>query len=440
MSRSLPPRPSMRYLHTQAKGLHKAHAAHDASCCPTLRGLHRFSGQSDEDILSATIKLTEVQFALAVDYGFKNWEALTRHVNMLAGGIAFKDPRAASMRFTGDVARDDTCAMAMTVALRAMGIPADDARVRLLAGNGFAPDLRPAEPCRVSWRLQGRDRCLEIIAAAYGVSLRPFPSAAELLEDIPPRQRDPDDDTCPCHDSRQPAAAYLRHALHAGEVVVSCGEWQAEDVFWCDWGLVTEARDDGTILGAASNGRDNNRITFIRDGWILSPGAHTVDSNDIDKMVLARAAQRIRGDSPPFGPGPRNIVFGVAAMDVWIAAMQEVPFDGQHPDGHEGSIHCAAATALPTFLGAKHSANDLRAMAKRLAPPAARALHAAAEQYDAIVALLAPALTGDAPDNYASIMGDASKQAHHADAVLKPIRDHLSRASDHMSSALSELT
>ncbi len=80
MPRSLPNSPSLRYLKEEAKDLLKAHGRRNAACCPTLRQLHRFVRCSDQEILEAEIRLQEVQFALAMDYGFASWDHLIRAV------------------------------------------------------------------------------------------------------------------------------------------------------------------------------------------------------------------------------------------------------------------------------------------------------------------------------------------------------------------------
>ncbi len=81
MARSLPLKPNLEHLKNEAKTLHKAHRRHDPRVCKLLRKLNRFSGASDEDILSADVPLTEVQFALALDYGFDRWADLKSAVN-----------------------------------------------------------------------------------------------------------------------------------------------------------------------------------------------------------------------------------------------------------------------------------------------------------------------------------------------------------------------
>ncbi|MBN1270105.1 MAG: hypothetical protein JXB04_10990 [Kiritimatiellae bacterium] len=80
MSRELPAQPNLRNLRNQAKTLLKAHGRGDASVCGTLRLLRRFAEATDAQILGAKVSLTDVQYALAMDYGFASWNRLRAHV------------------------------------------------------------------------------------------------------------------------------------------------------------------------------------------------------------------------------------------------------------------------------------------------------------------------------------------------------------------------
>ena len=80
MSRSLPSHPSLEYLRKQAKDLLRAHKSGDGGVCDTLRLHHRFAGASKAEMLVAKVSLQEVQHALALHYGFKNWADLRKHV------------------------------------------------------------------------------------------------------------------------------------------------------------------------------------------------------------------------------------------------------------------------------------------------------------------------------------------------------------------------
>jgi len=84
MTTNLPARPDLGHLKRQAKNLLKVHQRGDADACLIFRRLNRFNHASDAHILASEVKLNEVQFALALDYGFSSWDSLKRHVEQLA--------------------------------------------------------------------------------------------------------------------------------------------------------------------------------------------------------------------------------------------------------------------------------------------------------------------------------------------------------------------
>lgn len=218
MSYSLPSHPSVRYLSEQAKDLLKAHRHGEVAVCQILRRLHRFQDQTDAQILSVRAALHEAQYALALEYGFKSWEDLIHHAQAAREAVVFKDPRATRLHFTGDAFRQDTFSLAVTTALSVLGRPADYETVYILSSNPFAPDLRPEEPSRCHWQMQGRERCLDLIAAAFGLAHRPFPDYHDLA-DIPPMPRDNEAAAVWLKEYyAKPAASYLSHALQMGEV------------------------------------------------------------------------------------------------------------------------------------------------------------------------------------------------------------------------------
>ena len=76
----LPPNPSIKQLKIQAKDFLKSHKTGDVAVCEILRLLHRFSNSTENEILEADVSLKDVQFALALSYGFKGWEQLAEYV------------------------------------------------------------------------------------------------------------------------------------------------------------------------------------------------------------------------------------------------------------------------------------------------------------------------------------------------------------------------
>jgi len=80
MTKSLPPHPNLVHLKKQARALLRAHAQGQPDVCLVLRHLNRFLDVAVEEILTADVTLTEVQFALAIEYGFSSWTALKTHI------------------------------------------------------------------------------------------------------------------------------------------------------------------------------------------------------------------------------------------------------------------------------------------------------------------------------------------------------------------------
>ncbi len=81
-TRSLPARPSLEQLKKQAKELLKAHQVSDPEVVPRLRdAVPRLAEASDSEILNAKISLRDAQRVVAVEYGYKSWQALKDEVD-----------------------------------------------------------------------------------------------------------------------------------------------------------------------------------------------------------------------------------------------------------------------------------------------------------------------------------------------------------------------
>lgn len=85
MSRSLPVSPCLEHLKNEAKALLRAQQKGEPAVCSVLRHLRQFAQAPDADILQADIGLQEVQYALAMEYGFESWAKLKQHVESLTG-------------------------------------------------------------------------------------------------------------------------------------------------------------------------------------------------------------------------------------------------------------------------------------------------------------------------------------------------------------------
>jgi len=131
-----------------------------------------------------------------------------------------------------------------------------------------------------------------------------------------------------------------------------------------------------------------------------------------------------------------QVVYGLAAMDVWIDQMKKNSFvDGSTPASAQ-SKSGARATALLTYEGARIIPGYLRSQAGSFPEGARRHIDAAAEAYSRIAALLRPALTGEGGERYEDFVGDVDKQKAHAENILVPVKRELGAAADAMSKAL----
>jgi len=90
----LPHRPNPVRLRKLAKDMLRAHRAGDTSCCELLRHLKQLARRSDAEVLAAGVSLVEVQYALALHYGFASWKDLMRHAESARGAPKTHRPAA----------------------------------------------------------------------------------------------------------------------------------------------------------------------------------------------------------------------------------------------------------------------------------------------------------------------------------------------------------
>jgi hypothetical protein len=221
----------------------------------------------------------------------------------------------------------------------------------------------------------------------------------------------------------------LREGLAAGVFIVTDGGWDRE---WHQWGIITRADADGTIVGMTPDRADPNRLDHDEHYWVVKAGETPRNPHEADLEMLRRAIHRIRGDREPFLPG--RAVFGLHAMDTWVAQMRKPSF--QEDDAH-ASRGNARLNAVHTREGANAAAHYLRKIAPSFRPAARSLLETAATHYDAIVALLEPSLAGKGPHAYEEFMGNAAGQEAHAANVLQPIKAELAAAAGEMEKALA---
>lgn len=330
----------------------------------------------------------------------------------------------------------DHFSLSVQAAARLLGRELDYETLYVLSTNCFAPCLDPGENCTAWWATgTGRDSSIDLVGRRLGLAFRRLPR--------------PDGKGAPAMPAEgpalsqwlreyygKPAVAAIREAQAAGEIVLTDREWPVKGPHgfypWCWWGIITEARDDGTVLGAGLNGFTDNPLDGVGDMLAVSLEEPGMSLAEADFEVLCRAVSRVRGDVAPYLPGKRTL-YGVAAVDRWIERMDQVPFCEACGDRSQG---CAADTARPTYEGARVAARFLRACPRSFPAASHPHLAAAATCYERVAALLEPALTGKGPGSYQAFIGDLASQQAHVREVLRPLRTQLRRAADEMSAAL----
>ncbi|HKP73999.1 MAG TPA: ankyrin repeat domain-containing protein [Longimicrobiaceae bacterium] len=84
-SRTLPARPSLAQLRTQARELLRDHRAGSAAAAGRIAAHHpRLKGHATDAVLAEPLKLADAQLVLAREYGLPGWPALKHRVEMVA--------------------------------------------------------------------------------------------------------------------------------------------------------------------------------------------------------------------------------------------------------------------------------------------------------------------------------------------------------------------
>ncbi len=145
MPQSLPNRAHLGQLKHQAKDILRAHAKKDPGVCGLLRQLRRFEQSKDDEVLSSPVSLTDVQYVLALEYGFSSWDALKTHVAAVSEPSVLplgRDGDAVFVRnlenvvWGGRHAKQNSVLAAFEAAASALGDPLD--YDTLMANSGAA--------------------------------------------------------------------------------------------------------------------------------------------------------------------------------------------------------------------------------------------------------------------------------------------------------------
>ena len=338
----------------------------------------------------------------------------------------------------------DAFAQAVYESAKLLGKRPDLLTMQAMTTNAFAPAVNPEENCSAWWHVQSLDRGRKLVEDRFGLKIAPLKT--KVPEKIPPKPEDPEKkQEWLAKYYRKPFIKEIQQHLKAGNLVIvdMVWDWKHHGNAWVNWGIVTEANDDGTIKGTGVNGRIDNPLLFVHQGYVISPGKVELTPKQADLEMLKLAVLRINGENHPFQPTPETIYrgekaaqFGVKAMDEWINRMKTVPGFCIPCEKVKRGWSCAEACAIPLSAGAKNAAAYLK---KRLNsfPVKMRAhLRKAAAHYENIAKLLAPALDKKAKTHYRHFVGNLKKQQAYASSVLEKVKEELAAAGNDIELAL----
>lgn len=339
----------------------------------------------------------------------------------------------ARLELKGDGMTEDSVALAVAAAARVLGCPAVDGKhIWYLSGNAFAPVINRGEDCTSWWHVESHwgDRGLANAAAALGLVAERMALPASTVDgaDVEAARR-----------QRQACVPLLKEAMEGGAVLVSLGGWEASAphgfVPWGWAGIITEVRDDGTLLGACLNGRRDNPLREPATVWALRRGTAPAPALDTQRDALRLGVARIRAEAP-FAAEARTC-FGLAAMDAWILQMRSVPgFCPGCQEREQKGWTDALDNSRWLDAAAQVAAAGLRTSADAF-PEASRAhVLAAAARYDRVHALLEPTRGAPGMDSFRASCGDLGQQQAFAESVLRPTRAELVLAAADMETAL----
>jgi hypothetical protein len=346
------------------------------------------------------------------------------------------DPCTAQLHGHGDGMEDDSVARAIVAAARLLDCQADYETVSCQLGNAFAPSIDLGEDCTSHWQVCAWHNVAGLAAAGRRLGLRfaPLPLPVGGPADTLPEAR---------AELRRGCARVVAAAMDRGAVVLTPGGWdpglnppgQHGFVHWGMMGIITRADTaTGDLLGAHPNGFTDNPLHCPEVVWAVTVAPPPASAVQADREMLRQAVDRIRGLGA-FAATPRA-VYGQAAMEAWIRQMRTVPGFCATCFGQLGPrTGDAPNNARRLLASAGIAARQLRHLAAEQ-PRAAADLSSAADRYDRIAALLAPAVSGPAGGRYTDFAGDLARQQQHADAVLVPVAQELDAVASDLEQAL----
>jgi RNA polymerase sigma-70 factor (ECF subfamily) len=352
-----------------------------------------------------------------------------QQVNAMGTTQASTSPNPRTIRLSGHGQREDSVSLALAAVANALGTQADHGRLYALSANAFAPAINAGETCCSWWHNQARMGTQNLPAMAAALGLK----ATRL--DVPEPPAGSSDDQ-----AIQAAAQAVLKAMQDGAIVITEGGW--DEVGAWNWsGVVTDVSPDGVIRGSSlsantTEGKVDVPWKYPGKLWAITKGDRAAPAKDADIALLRQAVSRIRGTGVYRSSG--GDLYGLEAMDKWIAQMRDV---------RGFCVECFARTPVVgvqdapdndarMYEAALVAADQLRNGMDGLPGECRPYLDSAADHYDRVAALLAPAASGQGGFSYDTLNSLAAQGQYAAD-VLEPVRTEIASAADDMQSALN---
>jgi hypothetical protein len=234
---------------------------------------------------------------------------------------------------------------ALAVALRDLlnyyGVTADYDWLAALTGESFALTARP-DVCRSVWPNGAPGKYLEGLTKYYGLTFRRIFAGAT-------------DSVRTAGDLQQQAMAAIREKLGRGKPVLVYGAWSSNN--GSGWGIATRFNPDdsavyGYSLGSAGEVKLGGQVGEAYE--VAYRAAAEPDPADMLTTVLTQGLElgQAYADS-----GWQS---GIAAYDLWIRALDTIPFCPVCPDSGKGCFDRLVWTLLANKESASRFLQDMR--------------------------------------------------------------------------------
>jgi len=333
--------------------------------------------------------------------------------------------------------RHDSFTAALQATARMFGRESDYEQILAYSTNGFAPVVHPPEGCKSTWMMHGRGQCIDLVADYLGLDAQERKYEDERPRPVlPPEEKRAFWRTPEGQKWNAEADGFLRKqvssALISGNVVLVDGGWCHH---YHLWGVIRKIAEDGRAIGTALDGPKENELDHWRRVWVVAPKQPSRTRADADRIMLGRALARIRGDAPPFlKDNAQQCIWGLEAMDLWIAQMRKPAFQEDDPGSSAFNARCCAAYS---YDGANHTSSYLRRRIRGFPDAAREQLAAAAACYDRVAELLAP--FAHSARAYEKLFSEKGLNVKHADDVLSKVKEELGKAAQELEATVKIL-